>query len=157
MKRPPERFERPPKSSAKDVIDYEIAMMEHCCRRTLASKQPSSLDRNDLAFLEAFLLHFRILLESFGKPRRFADNLHFQRPETCGLHVSQGVRSAVAARARALEHKWGQRLNTFLAHPTQRRYTTPRDWAVEEMRAEMGELVKYWRDCWNEPTEGPSG
>jgi hypothetical protein len=145
------RFERPPKSTAKDVIDYEIAMMEHCCSRTLEAHRPN-LSGDDLAFLEAFLLHFRILLEFFGKPKPFPDNLHFQKPETCGAHASDEARSAVAEHVGVMEQRWGKRLNKFLAHPTQGRYTTPRDWPVEEMRAEMRQLVTYWRDCWNAPT-----
>lgn len=148
-----ETFERPAKATARDVIDYEIAMMEHCCSRALESHRPK-LSADDLAFLEAFLLHFRILLEFFGKPGPFPDNLHFQKPETCGALVSDEVRSAVAAHASAMEEKWGQRLNKFLAHPTQKRYTTKRDWPIEEMRGEMRQLVRHWGNCWNKRVDG---
>ena len=137
---PTHSFERPPKSRPKDVIDYEIAMMEHCCNRTLVSKHP--LSRDDLAFLEAFLFHFRILLEFFGEPGRYPDNLHFQKPETCGVQVSKDALAAVAAQAHTMENQWGQKLNKFLAHPTERRYTAPRSWPIYQMRTEMRQLVR---------------
>jgi hypothetical protein len=144
------QYERSVKTSAKDVIDYEIVMMEHCATRVL-HHPPDVSDRDQLVCLEAFLLHFRVLLEFFGKPdRRHKDNLYFQRPQTYAAYPSEEAIEAASRHAANLEAKWGQRLNKFLAHPTERRYTTRRSWPVEEMRMEMRTLVNYWHNCWRE-------
>jgi hypothetical protein len=89
------------------VIDYEIRMLEHCAGRIIAVDH-ATLSDDELAILEAFLLHFRI-------------------------------------------RAWAERLNKFLAHPTERRYTTKRSWPVEQMRDEMRRLVALWRRAWAEP------
>lgn len=141
------RYERRHKSNARDVINYEIDMMEHSASRVL-EKAPDLTDNDQFLYLEAFLLHFRILLEFFGKPdKRYPDNLYFQKPETCEVDPPKEVLAKTRKLAASLHAKWGPKLNKFLAHPTEPRYTTSRDWTVEEMREEMRGLVSYWRDC----------
>ncbi len=138
-------YERPPKGSAKDVVDYEIDMMEHCATRVLAGGQDAG-NHDQFAFLEAFLLHFRILLEFFGKPNeRYKDNVYFQLPLTCEISPAGETLQSVEKLAATLEAKWGRKLNKFLAHPTQLRYTTSRSWPVEEMRDQMRALVAHWK------------
>jgi hypothetical protein len=141
-----QNFERPPKVEARDVIDYEIEMMEHCASRLLKSQTPpDTLSQDQLAFLEGFLLHFRILLEFFGKPsNQYQDNLYFQRPETYGLTPSAANLAAARAGARKLHSEWNEKLNKFLAHPTERRYTTKRSWQVKKMLEDMHELTALW-------------
>ncbi len=139
------QYERRSKSNARDVIDYEIEMMEHSAARVL-SRPPNRSDFDQFAFLEAFLLHFRILLEFFGKPEaRYRDNLYFQKPQTCDVDPSEETLDAVKKLAANLETRWGWKLNKFLAHPTEPRYTTTRSWAVQEMRDDMRALVAHWR------------
>lgn len=142
-----QNYERPPKEAPRDVIDYEIEMMEHCAKRVLESEVlQGTLERDQLAFLEAFLLHFRILIEFFGTPApRFKDNLYFQKPETYWLTPSPETLAVVKKRADALDEQWSGKLNKFLAHPTERRYTTKRSWPVERMREEMRDLTDAWR------------
>lgn len=140
------QYERRSKSNARDVIDYEIAMMEHSASRVLGGPPDGSFDQ--FAFLESFLLHCRILLEFFGRPNtKYTDNLYFQKPVTCDVDPSDEMLDAVRKLATKLESRWGQKLNKFLAHPTEPRYTTARSWPVEEMRDEMRGLIGYWRAC----------
>lgn len=127
--------------NARDVIDYEIDMMERSAARVL-DNLPDHSDFDQFILLEAFLLHFRILLEFFAEPdRRQRDNLYFQRPETCGVSPSRETLEAAKNLAASLQAKWGQKLNKFLAHPTEPRYTTSRGWPVEEMR---GRCERLW-------------
>ena len=143
-------FERPTKNSAKDVIDYEIEMFEHCAER-LRDIPGRSLTKDQLAMLEAFLLHFRILLEFFGEPNdRFHGNLYFQRPGTYDRDPSAAALKTAADLATALDATWGRRLDKFLAHPTSRRYTEGRTWHVRQMRSEMVPLIGLWRQCWED-------
>jgi len=144
------RFARSEKTSARDVVDYEIRMLEHCATQTIAVTNVD-LDENELAILEAFLLHFRILLEFFGKPStnpRFADNLHFAWPQSHGGTPTPDALKDAKRIAKELEVAWGEKLNKFLAHPTDRRYTTQREWPVEDMRDEMRRLIGLWRALW---------
>ena len=152
-------FERSPKSTAKDVVDYEIGMLEHCAMRLLAFED-EVLTKDELAFLEAFLLHFRILLEFFGEPREsYPDNLHFELLESYDHGRSPSATALAKARegAARLTAEWNGKLNKFLAHPTDKRYQTPRSWPVEKMREEMRRLVALWRDTWGEPREWEIG
>jgi hypothetical protein len=140
------RYERRLKSNARDVINYKIDMMEYSATRLLAS-EPDLANYDQFVFLEAFLLHFRILLEFFGKPdKRFTDNLYFQKPETCAVDPTQETLEASRKLAASLHARWGHKLNKFLAHLTEPRYTASRDWVVEEMRNEMRALVACWQE-----------
>jgi hypothetical protein len=145
-------FERPSKINPHDVIEYEVQMLEYCATRLVDSKRPLSnpLGPAKLVLLEAFLLHFRVLLEFFGTPSNnahYRDNLYFQRPESCGLPPCPKAVAKVQMLVAPLHAEWNERLNKFLAHPTERRYTTPRSWPVYAMRAGMRELVEVWRSA----------
>jgi hypothetical protein len=142
------------KTSAKDVIDYEIRMLNHCARRTL-DVNTAELDDDQLAILEAFLLHFRILLEFFGRPNpRYVDNLYFQRPASYDRTPTQAQLRESGEIAERLEAQWGEKLNKYLAHPTVRRHLDKRSWPVDQMHDEMSRLIRVWRAAWSEQTPG---
>ncbi|MGH7342223.1 MAG: hypothetical protein ACREKH_17170, partial [Candidatus Rokuibacteriota bacterium] len=91
------------------------------------------------------LLHFRILLEFFDEPPtnpRYKDNLQFQWPKSYGADPSAAAIKESKTIAKELKDAWDEKLNKFLAHPTERRYTTKRSWPVEKMLDDMGRVPR---------------
>lgn len=70
---------RPEKLSNRDTIIYEIDMLHHCHQKLVRERPPNI---EGYLLLECFLLHYRNLLDFFGKePREGGDDLSIGRTE----------------------------------------------------------------------------
>jgi hypothetical protein len=140
-------LERPPKETARDVIAYEIQMLEYCYKELAKLKAPSS-KRN--AVLEAYLLHARILIEFFSdEPKHKDDDLKYFLDCTSwlGRPLTEEEKNKVRPVVAALREKWWNPLNKFLMHCTVKRYTVKRSWNVAAIHGSILELVKYYGEA----------
>ena len=107
--------------------------------------------RSTTDLLEEYSRIFGLVFEEYAlRVREILDELR-RRGAFGGTEATSSTK--VAELTPPLHERWNKSLNKFLAHPTERRYTTPRSWPVEEMRDAMRELIAVWRQAWNEPLE----
>jgi len=149
------KMTRPEKLSDRDTIIYEIDMLEYCYRKLVQVERPSRLE--GYAFLESFLLHYRNLLDFFGKEPQ-ADDLSVRRPDDWAADPV-----SAKSRTKPLEAKgmdlWREyedrkrRLDTisrYLHHCTRQRKEA-KDWPVREMYGKISGLVQEFLQiigCW---------
>lgn len=146
-------YSRPEKLSDRQTIIYEIDMVEYCYDALVRAKEPLR-NRAGYALLECFLLHFRNLIEFFGKTAK-GDDLSVSRPAdwSQGKTISEDQRRKLEEDGMKLwkEHEWREKdaphkdtISRYLQHCTKQR-TESRDWQVKEMFEKLGPLIKGFR------------
>lgn len=134
---------RPEKLSDRQTIIYEVDMLEYCYQRLITEKKPlKKLEGH--ALLECFLLHYRNLIEFFGKnkDKLRSDDLSVYRPQDWAGNLKIGedqIKTLVAKEAceeyEGRDERGERRKDTisrYLQHCTKQR-TESKDWPVEEM------------------------
>jgi hypothetical protein len=147
--KPPVQTSRPSKFSNAQTILYEIDMVRFAAG-SLGEPNGWSLWRN----LECFLLHFRNLIEFFGKQPK-GDNLSIQRPEKIWPDQATRPSTEILRRLRR-EDLWtkyevrndtqvNDKLSRYLQHCTEQR-VDGKNWNVLEMCNELEPLMKEFEN-----------
>lgn len=153
---------RPEKLSHSHTILYEIDMLRHAAQR-LADKWKD--EKDEWVYLEAFLVHFRNLIEFLGKENPRADDLSIRKPESF-WHKSQQPPDAQLKKLYRPE-LWAKyeahapdRISKYLQHCTEQRIEAKR-WEVAEMYNELRETLERFEDllpskarAWGVPSLG---
>jgi len=138
---PPVEIARPSKFTHAQTVLYEIDMFRFAAGKLAEQNDPSSW-----LTLECFLLHFRNLIEFFGKEPR-GDDLSIRRPETIwGLDATTRPTAEILARLRR-EDLWekyevrdttefNDKVSRYLQHCTEQRVENKK-WRVREMFEEL--------------------
>jgi hypothetical protein len=132
---------RPAKLTHAQTILYEIDMLR------FAAGNFARVDGwNSWCNLECFLLHFRNLIEFFGKPQPRQDDLSIQKPDTIWPDAATRP-SAESLRPLHREDLWqkyeGQvndKISRYLQHCTEERLND-KSWKVREMFGELFPLI----------------
>lgn len=135
---------RPEKLSHAQTMLYEIDMLRETARQLEADKWQG--DYHKWLVLEAFLLHFRNLIEFFGRPEPRKSDLSIEKPKSFWA-ASKRPADAVLARLRKPE-LWTKyegtnnrySISKYLQHCTEHRID-PNDWAVSDMYNQLRETV----------------
>ncbi len=135
---------RPKKLDHVDTIHYEIDML-----RFAASKlAPETLTERDAwVYLEAFLLHYRNLIEFLGKNNTSSTDLHVTNiwqlaglPAPSNLAEIHQKGKALLAKYEPSDAQGGGRISQYLQHCTIKRIDA-KDWAVGEMMNDIEPLL----------------
>jgi hypothetical protein len=139
-----ELLSRPDKLNNAQTILYEIEMLRHAKSR-LDAGGPSWTKADQCVHLEVFLLHFRNLVEFFGRNPKFSDDLSIstpsdvwpeQKPEQAAL--DQMSRPDLFRKyeidARPLS------ISKYLQHCTTQR-TTPMSWDINKMYEDLNPTI----------------
>jgi hypothetical protein len=137
---PPVEIARPSKFTNAQTILYEIDMVRFAAGKLVEQNDPSSW-----LTLECFLLHFRNLIEFFGKEPR-GDDLSMRRPETIWPDATARPDAEALTRLRR-EDLWDKyevrdatqfndKISRYLQHCTEQR-VEGKNWRVREMFEEL--------------------
>jgi hypothetical protein len=157
---PPVEIARPSKFTNAQTILYEIDMLKFA-----AGKLSERDDLSSWLTLECFLLHFRNLIEFFGKPQPRPDDLNIRRPDTIWPDAATRP-SAEALRPLQREDLWEKyeghvddRISRYLQHCTEQR-VEGKNWRVREMFEELDTLMSDFENLlpdkirpWENPSE----
>jgi hypothetical protein len=159
---PPVEIARPSKFTNAQTILYEIDMFRFAAGKLVEQNDPSSW----LA-LECFLLHFRNLIEFFGKEPR-GDDLSIRRSETIWPDATARP-TAEALTQLHREDLWeryevrdatqfNDKISRYLQHCTEQR-VEGRNWRVREMFEELQPTLSEFENLLTDttrPWENPS-
>jgi len=143
---------RPKKLDHVHTIRYEIDMLRFAAHR-LAEK--TLTERNAWVYLEAFLLHYRNLIDFLGSENPRSTDLHVTNiwplanltpPATATLNELYAKGRALRARYEPTDAQGGGRISQYLQHCTTKR-TDAKDWAVtamvDDIEPLLSEVEKY--------------
>jgi hypothetical protein len=138
-------FSRPPKLNHVDTVHYEIYMLRHAIDRLAEQKLT---ERDAWVYLEAFLLHYRNLIEFLGKEGPSPTDLHVTTiwqlanlPVPAKLNEMHAGGKVLWARYEPKDIKGGGRISQYLQHCTTKRIDA-KDWAVVTMIEEIEPLLE---------------
>ncbi len=155
-------FSRPPKLDDAQTVLYEIDMLR-VARERLLSPQPTWAKVDEWVYLENFLLHFRNLIEFFGKLGNDPTDLSIGRPEAIWLGRSVEKPDLDSMTRRDLWEKYDTRDNPGAISKYLHRCTTQRthakDWRVHEMFEELRPVIEKFESLLPEfkPATGFTG
>ena len=135
---------RPKKLNHSDTVRYEIDMLRFAIGRLAEQKLA---ERDAWIYLEAFLLHYRNLIEFLGKEPRSQNDLHvttiwnlagLPEPETLnGIHEGGKL---LWARYEPKDDQGGGRISQYLQHCTSKRIDA-KGWEVTTMMNDIEPLL----------------
>jgi hypothetical protein len=136
---------RPPKLSHVQTILYEIDMLHHTAAH-LVKEPPNDFD--SWACLESFLVHFRNLIEFFGKPAPWGDDLSVSKPDAIWTVADTRPPDSELAKL-ARKDLWDKyesaagdsKISKYLHHCTQQRVYAM-NWPVGTMHAELAPTLE---------------
>jgi hypothetical protein len=135
---------RPPKLDHLDTVRYEIDMVRFAAYR-LAEQE--LIERDAWVYLEAFLLHYRNLIDFLGSENPRSTDLHVTNIWQLGNLVPPMELDEIYARGRALRAKYepskdqgGVRISQYLQHCTTKRIEA-KDWEVSTMVGDIEPLL----------------
>lgn len=139
-------YSRRPKEDDAQTVLYEIDLL-HFARKRLLSHEPWWQELDEWLYLEDFLLHYRNLIEFFGKQRNLRDDdLSISRPERIwpGHVPDKGVldfmtRPDLWEKYDTSDNK--EAISKYLHHCTTQR-TEAKDWDVSAMYEELRPIVE---------------
>ena len=144
-------YSRPPKLGHADTIHYEISMLRYA-----AQKLDSNLvGRDAWVHLEAFLLHFRNLIEFLGNDNTRDGDLRITNIwGLSGVRVTPPARLAgingdgklLFAKYEPSDRAGGGRISQYLQHCTEKR-TDDKQWDVATMMSEIEPLLREVEQC----------
>src|ERR1700682_1228529 len=135
-------FSRFPKEDDAQTVLYEIDMLR-LAKDHLVSPTNTV---EEWVYLECFLLHFRNLIEFFGKPGSDATDLSLSRPERIWTERSPEQVELEVMTRHDLWEKYDTRdnpdaISKYLHHCTTQR-TQPKDWRVHDMFEELRPVIE---------------
>lgn len=131
---------RPGKLSHVQAMLYEIDMFRETARQLEADKWQGEFHK--WVVLESFLLHYRNLIEFFGKPLQpGTTDLSIEKPESFWTGAPPAAAVLAGLRRRDLWEKYEGRANQssiskYLQHCTEYRIDA-KDWPVSDMHNEL--------------------
>jgi hypothetical protein len=135
---------RPKKLDHVDTVRYEIDMLRFAAQR-LAEKTLTK--RDAWVYLEAFLLHYRNLIDFLGSENPRSTDLHVTNVWQLANLTPPATLNELYAKGRALRARYeptdaqgGGRISQYLQHCTTKR-TDAKDWAVTTMVEEIEPLL----------------
>jgi hypothetical protein len=141
----PDESSRPSKFTNAETILYEVDMLRFTAGAFAeADKEPD--ERSSWRNLECFLLHFRNVIEFFGKPQPRENDLNIRMPEK--IWPDPATRpSADALNQLHREDLWNKyeaqvedKISRYLQHCTEQRVEA-KSWTVREMFEELDPLI----------------
>ena len=155
---------RPRKLSDSQTMLYEIDMLRHTAKMLAEGKWKTELD--EWGCLESFLVHFRNLIEFFGRPeppRR--DDLHISKPDNFWPDDTQRPPKDILQKLvrhdlwETYEGDKPDKISKYLHHCTEAR-THAKDWEVgrmfheiEKTLTEFEQLLPNARRTWDVPSK----
>lgn len=138
-------FSRPEKLVNAQTVLYEIDMLRWA-RQRLLSRLPTWTDQDEWVYLEDFLLHYRNLIEFFGKLGNDATDLSIGRPNAIWEGQSPMQADLDFMTRRDLWEKYDTRDNAgaiskYLHHCTTQRLES-KEWRVQEMFEELRPMIE---------------
>jgi len=142
-------YSRPDKLNHAQTVLYEIDMLRFAKER-LSFPQTASVKPDEWVYLEAFLLHYRNLIEFFGKRKLDVkpDALSISRPED--IWPGRVPDKAVVARMASLDlwekydtHDNDKAISKYLHHCTTQR-TEGAKWHVNTMYEELRPVLEQF-------------
>lgn len=130
------------KNQAAEVIAYEVNMLRYCHGCLVPIPPTDQEERN--VYLEAYLVHFRALLEFFAHPRNRVrrTDLSVRRPTDWATRpVTEAEIHQVTSLAEPLHATWFDTISQQLSHCTQPRYEQKQSWAIASMHTEMEKVI----------------
>jgi hypothetical protein len=137
---------RPEKLDHVDTVRYEIDMVRFAAQRL---NEKTLTERDAWVYLEAFLLHYRNLIDFLGSENPRSTDLHVTNiwqlanltpPSTATLNELYAKGRALRARYEPTDAQGGGRISQYLQHCTTKR-TDAKDWAVTAMVEEIEPLL----------------
>ena len=135
---------RPKKLDHVDTVRYEIDMLRFAAQR-LAEK--TLTERDAWVYLEAFLLHYRNLIDFLGSEGPRSTDLHVTNVWQLANLTPPATLNELYAKGRALRARYeptdaqgGGRISQYLQHCTTKR-TDAKDWAVTTMVEDIEPLL----------------
>jgi len=139
-------YSRPRKLNDLYTVAYEIDMLRFAAGRLLESNWKD--ERDAWVYLEAFLLHFRNLIEFLGKEKPSDTDLHVTTIWQRGGRPSPDHVAEIYERGKQLWASYepkdadgGGRISQYLHHCTTKR-TDSKDWRIDEMSKQIEPLLK---------------
>lgn len=153
----PERaFSRPSKEDDAQTVLYEIDMLRFTRERLLSSKDFGDR-REQWVYLESFLLHYRNLIEFFGKPNVGRGDLSIRQSNTIPLRGAPDVSSMVRL---DLWEKYDTRdndeaISKYLHHCTTQR-TNAKEWMIMTVYEDLRPTIEGFESLLPEYRPTPS-
>jgi hypothetical protein len=137
-------FSRPKKLNHVDTVRYEIDMLRYAANRLA---EQTLAERDAWVYLEAFLLHYRNLIEFLGKENSSPTDLHVTTiwqlanlaPPT-KLNEIHTHGKVLWTRYEPKDSQGGGRISQYLQHCTTKRIDA-KDWEVSTMMNEIEPLI----------------
>lgn len=137
-------FSRPKKLNHIDTVRYEIDMLRYAANRLAEQRL---IERDAWVHLEAFLLHYRNLIEFLGKDNPSQTDLHVTTiwaivnlPAPANLNQLHDDGKVLWARYEPKDSQGGGRISQYLQHCTTKRIDA-KDWEVSAMTNEIEPLL----------------
>jgi len=150
-------FSRPETLDHADTILYEIEMLRFTRDCLLSPPATSSQDKKDkYVYLEGFLLHYRNLIEFFGKQKPGEGDLSIHHPEAVWPIRRPGGPDLEFMRVPDLWEKYDTydnvgSISKYLHHCTEQR-TEAKSWNVQEMFEELRPAIERFESLLPEYT-----
>jgi hypothetical protein len=136
---------RPKKLGHIDTVHYEIDMLRYAFKQLAEQKLT---ERDAWVYLEAFLLHYRNLIEFLGKGNPSQTDLHVTNiwqlaklAEPAKLNELHADGKVLWARYEPKDDQGGGRISQYLQHCTSKRIDA-KDWEVATMMNEVEPLLR---------------
>ena len=143
-------YSRIAKQNHVDTVLYEIDMLRFTTRRLLESDWRES--RDAWAYLESFLVHYRNLIDFFGKQNPSATDIHLTNiwdlariGQPKNLDKIHAAGKELLGRYEPSDKQGGGRISQYVQHVTTRR-TEPKDWHLHEMLKDIDPLLAQVED-----------
>jgi len=141
---------RPKKLDHVDTIRYEIDMLRFAAQRLAEEKLT---ERDAWVYLEAFLLHYRNLIDFLGSEKPRDTDLHVTSIWQLANLTPPATLNEIHAKGRALRARYeptdaqgGGRISQYLQHCTTKRIDA-KDWEVGEMVGDIEPLLCEVEKC----------
>jgi hypothetical protein len=137
-------FSRPKKLDHTDTVRYEIDMLRFAAQRLA---EMTLTDRDAWVYLEAFLLHYRILIDFLGTENPRPTDLNVTNIWQLTSSTPPAKLDELYAKGRALRARYeptdaqgGGRISQYLQHCTTKRIDS-KDWEVSVMVDDIEPLL----------------
>ncbi|MGA2606198.1 MAG: hypothetical protein ABSH01_01920 [Terriglobia bacterium] len=145
MSAPRKVFSRPDKLDHAQTVLYEIDMLRFAKERLFSADSPRS-EADEWVYLEAFLLHYRNLIEFFRGRRRLNDDLSIAPPDDFGVEQKLGTNGLRFLTRPDLWDKYEgvnnpEAISKYLHHCTRQR-AIKKKWDVDAMYEDLRPLVE---------------
>jgi hypothetical protein len=138
-------FSRPKKLDHVDTVRYEIDMLRFAAQRLA---EMTLTERDAWVYLEAFLLHYRNLIDFLGSDNPRSTDLHVTNIWQLTNSTPPAKLGELYAKGRALRTRYeptdaqgGGRISQYLQHCTMKR-TDAKDWEVSVMVDDIEPLLR---------------